>query len=551
MAYTNWQVGDIINICAQVEDFCGAGGTQFLNLSSADIQKYPTVCNLTCDAPPNCPWSCIDTTGREVIFKSVRHYTSSVNDVNCSNVTASRIYRELGRATSNSTGTASLQYTVTNQDKADYLDALANGQIYAVVCCINNSLATSAHSIVFAGIAITENLCSGVTCPDICVGNDLYTQICNPTTGTCIQGTLKEANNFICTSTDYIEYDFSFLPKSFLDLVSQNVTKISNGIGAYLPSPSNVQYKGSTFNNGKFRVYVSYTQPVSLALSDAYGLPDKIFELSPNIVSLIELSLDTYARIVSGLIVFLTCQQLLVEVVGLGTIASIVIGAIGAVVIDFGIHNISLDTTTKGTITTITPVQNLTNVDIFIRTYGIPSCTMVYPGCVTVPPTCDAMTMRLYNSCMIPNDLGQCLHTDAVTKNTLSCDTILQDIRDIDAGLANGTMTPAQAQAAIANRRTAVATKVAQAIAQTKCDPGVTVYNPDTKSCVKVEDCTIRNPFGGCILSKSTASDIATIGILLVGGYVAYKLISSRKGSPETIIKIQSEKESNVEKTKK
>ena len=149
VAYTNWVVGDIINICAQVEDYCGFPPYQYLYLKSSDMQKNPNGCTLTCDYPPLCTSTCINTAGRQVIFKSIRHYTSSPNDVNCNNVIASHVYREIGSTVSNSTGTASIQHQVSDQDRLDYLDTLANGQSYKIVYCINDSSATTGHAEVY------------------------------------------------------------------------------------------------------------------------------------------------------------------------------------------------------------------------------------------------------------------------------------------------------------------------------------------------------------------------------------------------------------------
>lgn len=42
------------------------------------------------------------------------------------------------------------------------------------------------------------DLCSGITCNDRCYGVNLYSQICNPNTGGCIQGVLKQSNVIQC-----------------------------------------------------------------------------------------------------------------------------------------------------------------------------------------------------------------------------------------------------------------------------------------------------------------------------------------------------------------
>lgn len=46
---------------------------------------------------------------------------------------------------------------------------------------------------------IEVDKCLNVTCKDVCVGNNLYTQVCDPNTGNCVQGSLKELNSPICS----------------------------------------------------------------------------------------------------------------------------------------------------------------------------------------------------------------------------------------------------------------------------------------------------------------------------------------------------------------
>ena len=40
--------------------------------------------------------------------------------------------------------------------------------------------------------------CEGVVCPDICIGNDLYSQICDPVTGKCVTDQLIESDSVSC-----------------------------------------------------------------------------------------------------------------------------------------------------------------------------------------------------------------------------------------------------------------------------------------------------------------------------------------------------------------
>jgi len=154
MVYQNWTVGDVLQICVKVEDLCGVS-EQFLFLGSSDLVKYPDPCNSVCNRP-NCAYLCIDTTNRQVRFKSVLNSHSTLNDVNCSNISYDGFYRDLGSVYTNSQGIAVLIYTVTESDRQNYLNAVSMGGSYDIVCCMTDSLATNEHSVVFSGITIQE-----------------------------------------------------------------------------------------------------------------------------------------------------------------------------------------------------------------------------------------------------------------------------------------------------------------------------------------------------------------------------------------------------------
>lgn len=127
MVYQNWTVGDVLQICVKVEDLCGVS-EQFLFLGSSDLVKYPDPCNSVCNRP-NCAYLCIDTTNRQVRFKSVLNSHSTLNDVNCSNISYDGFYRDLGSVYTNSQGIAVLIYTVTESDRQNYLNAVSMGEV--------------------------------------------------------------------------------------------------------------------------------------------------------------------------------------------------------------------------------------------------------------------------------------------------------------------------------------------------------------------------------------------------------------------------------------
>ncbi len=41
-------------------------------------------------------------------------------------------------------------------------------------------------------------------------------------------------------------------------------------------------------------------------------------------------------------------------------------------------------------------------------------------------------------------------------------------------------------------------------------------------------NCIIPSPFGGCLLSKYAANTVLIVGVLILGGFIAYKLVAKR-----------------------
>lgn len=500
MAYLNWTVGDVVKICVKVEDFCGAA-PQFLYIGSADMQKYGDSCSITC-IRPNCAYSCINTSNREVKFRSVLNSHSVINDVNCSNLSYDMFYRDLGSVYTDSQGIAELQYKVTEQDRINYLNAAAQGGSYDIVCCMIDSLATGAHSIVFRGVTITQ------FCPDQCYGTDLWGMKWDSVTGQCVQGVLKQANSPICGATHYIEYDFSILPSTFLDLVAGNIVDLSNWLGTHLPIPGNIQWKAAEYSSGKFRIYIVYTEPSAIA---GMALP--------------EMTLSTFTGMIAGLIVFVVAQRL-TSVAGpvYSTIIGAALGVIAWASLSYTIYSFITNSSTTGTEPKTASVDKSKAVDEYITNYVIPFCNSQYPGCAVVPATCDQPTYRVYAACI--QKIAQCqydasLHGDPVT----TCDPRIQEYKAIDTGLANGTMSVAEAQQRTTTNNTTINNYHNDVIQSMTC-PSEQTYDPTTQKCVAgAEECWIPGLAGSCILSAKTGKTIAIVGGVVIGGIIIFSLI--------------------------
>jgi len=495
--YTTWKVGDTIQLCAKVEDFCGEE-YQFLYLYDADIQKEEN-CILDC-ARPNCAYGCINTSNREVIVKSVRDYNITLNDVNCSNLSADKIYRTLGSMSTDTRGIAGIYYTVTEQDRSDYLDAIENNKTYDIVFCMTDDLATSAHAIVFQGVVIEENPCKGIICPDICIDNDLWSQKCDPDTQKCVKDVLKKENAPECTATHYIEYDFTGLPQDFRDFVFDNITYIANALGGYLPLPENIQYVSSDYANGKFRIYVIYTPPLS------------------------GITLENFAVFVASILIFIIAGRISA---GFLTI-TIILSVIGVVLLSWTIYDIAKSESTSGTQSEPSALDKIKIIEDYINNYHTKSCNELYPDCATEPPTCDAGTMRAYLGCIGGMKLAQYDHATSISGqyDQNKHDEIANKIKDTDQCLANGTCTPNDAKNALNKITSDVNTAVENAENKVTCGTDE-FFNEETKQCEPV--CWIHKPLvGGCLLTAKTGK-LILLGVALAGmTYIAYKL-SQRK----------------------
>lgn len=563
--YLNWLLGDVVSIGVRVESFCGVGGNQFLYVPGYtdchDMELYPTALNLSCSDQT---WgTCLSNTNRTVVFYSCMNYHTVLNDVNCG-VTGNydKYYRELGRIATDSNGIAAFTHNVSSQDMADYNDAKSNGGVYNIVTCISDTLATTLGSVNFGNITIVQSLCYNVVCPEpICLNNKLYEGMCNPATGTCVADTTKLILD--PCPTHFIEWNFSSLDSGFLNFLFSNITNLSNWLGTHLPAPSNIVYKKADYVNGKFRIYVNYTVPTGnylynqfstevdhLSLSELYDYNLKLYSpenevmklynkyndisrgyaninsLSPGIfdwiTSGINLLLDTYARIISSVILFMIAGQFAIELgLGVGIVALIIAAAVSY----YLIKDINFGTTTTGTPEPTTPAQNVTIVQEFVDTYIDPAADTLTPQCTcspTVTPTaaCTKSDMLFYLGGRATARYAQCLQAHANQGDaTTLCDTVKATIESIKSNLTNGTITVQQACTELENNVVTVVKNDVTTVLQTiDCATNIGqgwAWNKDTQKCVK----TCNVPILGQCLDTPLL-----IGGLLIGGYMVYKI---------------------------
>ena len=344
-------------------------------------------------------------------------------------------------------------------------------------------------------------------------------------------------------ATHYIEYDLAFLPAWFLDLIVENIQYMSDTIGPYLPFPGDVEYVRSEYvsTDAKFRIYVKYTGISSSSIyMPGLGLPNDL--LDPNNTYyynsstgrvetvVIPTALSMTAGLIAGVLIFRLLANI-VKVNPYGIAAAAVVSIIAATLISFAIVELFTGDTTNGEAVPLTPKQKIEEIKEFTNTYVQAACEQLYQDCVTVPPICDTDTMRAYIGCIAGEKFAQCMHAAAAAGDPVdSCENIRTQIMDIDTCLANGLCTVQEAKNMLDGVIETVDTAVEQKLAQVTC-PTDQTYNPDTRSCVPNAQCTIRNPFGGCILSQEAAGGIMMVGAALIGAYLVVKMSPRGKSS--------------------
>lgn len=482
--YTNWIVNDIVSIGLKVKDFCGVSGNNFLYMGYQDMELYPTTLNILCDRP-NCSYYCLDTRNREVVFYSCMDYHSYTNDVNCANRNVGKFYREIGRIMSDGRGIASFNHSVTEQDRADYNDAINLGGVYNIVACMNAAEATAGHAINFGSVSISP-------APPV---------------------TAHHA---------YIEYDVSFLPSDFIDFIGSNITTISGMLGPRLPSFDNIIYERSEYASGKFRIYVTYMAPASAGYSMGY---------STGYESLGFVSLSVFAGLIAGIIIFILLSSRLTILGPWGLAASAVLAVVGAVSLGFTIYDITDGTTTTGTTPKVPPDQKQKIIGDYSNEIRA-KCLELNPGCNT--GNCTATNMTKYNVCIGAIDLAE-YTSDENAKGTFDenkYNEIKNKVQNVDTCLTNGTCTPTQAAQQVIERTTTVINNNTETVTVLTCPSGW-VYNKDKKGCE--EECFIPM-FGYCVLSRSAAKTLGIAGGLLLGGYVIYKIATREKVVKEKVV---------------
>lgn len=204
----NIKVGQTIKINAAVWDFCGQI-SQAIYIPGVLIDSLPAL-----DPDVNCQ----TVGGIGITFKLTTTYGSA----ECKQCAPQIVYRTLGTAYSDSQGMASLDYIVTEEDYASYLEAVAKGDTLRILACITDS----------KGQVILQSDCS-----------DLIT--------------IQPA----ASPSYYIDFKLLENTSGILDVLKSYATRLTATINSFIPGDAgwNVQRAEVDTGNGILRLYLAET----------------------------------------------------------------------------------------------------------------------------------------------------------------------------------------------------------------------------------------------------------------------------------------------------
>lgn len=534
--YSSWKVGDRIQICTKIEDFCGAI-TEFLFLRSSDMQKYPDPCSLTC-LRPDCAWLCLDPRDREVRFFSCMNYISATNDVNCINKKAEKWYRELGSVRSDFKGSATLLYTVTEQDRLDYLDALANGKTYDIVCCMTDPLATSAHAIVFKGITVEpapKYKCTGA--PNYqCVEdpNGPYSSL--------------EACQSACLApppeaTHYISLSMGFIPAELMDYFDNYISEISAGLMTKIaPPPSPWEYLRTTYDRATNSLKIWLYLPTTMSPGPLEDLANWIGSWAPLVVGALII-------IISGVLL------LLFPVVGWLAVLAFLAIAAGVVILEYIIYDLrenleKLRNKVTNLEVQLNNIENKAKADQAVEETWQKSAK-ARDDCITRLEAHRDQRVKFIDSYMDK----YAKYADLVTELKAERDAFLRDANSIIEEFKGKTYSVEVCDSyygQLESKSNACQVSIQVIIKkyvkdeekyiiackgytnQAGCEKAECYWYDN--ACHAEEQCWIANPLGGCILSAKTGKTILfTIGML--GGVgVTYWLLTRKPAEVKAIV---------------
>ena len=227
--YNNWKVNDTINICASVADFCGTT-TNFIRVYAVEVSLPPDNCsNLPIDINSGCG----------IHFDNVEITFSLVKGIDSTNCSVTQTYKTFPGVRTSSIGAAGISYTVTEQDRLNYISATNEGYSFYVMACITNSdgqVVTTDISEISSTITISQ--ASHLECV-----SGVCTRITGAGTNTCsAEGSTTECE----IPTHYLDLIVQpwpwYTPSGATDAITQKIIDINGTITNFFATYGIIDY---------------------------------------------------------------------------------------------------------------------------------------------------------------------------------------------------------------------------------------------------------------------------------------------------------------------
>ena len=516
--YTNWMVGEKINICASIDEFCGTE-FQVIFANEINVTKYPNNCSVAYGYERGCGLHLNNVT---LTFKLVK-CSGSTEEHTCN---PQIVYKTIGSATTNSNGVCGIIYDVTDQDRINYESQITDDS-YKVMACITNSDGQATQSS-----AISEVTSSVTISPSHleCV-NTICTRVTGTGTNTCTtEGSTTEC---VYEPTHYLEFKMGFVPTELVDYIDTYIIDISNTLMTHLPSlPFPWEYVKTTYdrNTNSFIMWL-YT-PNSLGLIE-------------DIISIGEWAVAYVSMIVGVLLAILA---IILALYGLPHVALIILAiAAGLIITGYTLYEVKTSTAKV--------TEKLNNANVSIQSdnnenKGRQDAENEWNNSDKTKTSCKtrleshknihiAKIDGLINNFSKYADLVTELKTEKETFTTQSNDIINEfDLQpyseatcnsyyiNIDNLINSSNITISSLTNSYVNPDETYEPTCTGWLTKVDCETAKCYwYN---NKCNSEPECLIPLP-GGCLLTKDTATALVTIGGILLGGYVVYKLVSSKK----------------------
>ncbi len=510
--YTNWMVGEKINICASIDEFCGTE-FQVIFVNDINVTKLSDTCTVIYGTERGCGLHLNNVT---LTFKLVK----STNSVQATTCNPQIVYKTIGSATTNSNGVCGILYEVTNQDRLDYESQITD-DAYQVMACITNSdgqaTQSSAISETTSSIAITP---SHLECID-----NICTRVSGAGTNTCtIEGSTTEC---LYEPTHYLEFKMAFVPVELVDYIDTYIVDISNTLMTHLPIlPPPWEYVKTTYNRNTNSFIMWLYTPNTLGLQE-------------DIISIGEWAIAYVSMIVGVLLAILA---IILALYGLPHIALIILAiAAGLIITGYTLYEVKTSTTKV--------TEKLNNANVAIQSdnnenKGRQDIENEWNNSDKTKASCKsrlesyrdihiAKIDGLKNNYLKYADLITNLNTEKESFITQS-NTIINefDAQPYSEALCNSYYINIDN---LINSSNITITSLIDSYVnpnetyEPTCTGWITKVDCETAKCYWYNNKCNSEPYCNVPLLNYCLDTPLTIGGLLLGGYVVYKIVSSKK----------------------